>query len=255
MSCPRCGAVVVIGGAPAASAAAKVAPSAAPRPVAAIDVERSGQGCTIVTRCAEKLAPFVAPFVDRFLAEARVEPAAFSWWGPAPVFLREEGPRRFRFCEPDLRLQQPMSRAREDVSNVLIVALLIGSITQAAGVRPENFRILDVMLTFRGALDMRRAFLHRRFAPRPIDATVTDTGWYLGPDPALLAKMSDAEVDARENYKTERIWELYYRRPMAVAAMAMPADYVAHLDGDELLAIVDPDNRPVWRPDPSRPLF
>lgn len=220
-----------------------------------MELERTGQGVTIVARCADKLAPLAAGFIDRFLREAPVKPGAVSWWGPAPVCLREEGPRRFRFCQPDLREQRPLANPREDVTSVVALVAMIASITQAARVEPEQFVISDAMLTFRGALDMQRAYVHRKFAPERLNERTMDSGWYLGPDMQIVARMSEAELDRKENYKLERIWELYYRRPLAVAALALPREYIAQIDGPTVLEVVDPDNRKVWHRDDNPSVF
>ncbi|MCC6527370.1 MAG: hypothetical protein IT373_32280 [Polyangiaceae bacterium] len=245
IECLQCQSPLVIGAATAASAT----------PAGRTDVEKRVGAKVLVARSTVKLAAVAEVLLDFVARSGPPAPRAIFWWGPVPLFLLPEGTDRLRICEPDLRLEDSRASPQRDVSSALALITLQSGLHEATRTQPEEFRLVDALLAYRGTRDERRVFLHRKYARRRLDDGTTDTGWFLGPDPDYWAQLSDREANAPSNYALIPIRELYYTRPAVVAALGLPMDWVAHADRDILAKVYDPADRLAWQFDPARRVF
>lgn len=236
MRCMRCKKAVIIGGAPA------LPPEAEQRVDASVRV----RGVDVVTRCSPAFAPLAESLMARFERSASVNDGDVFAWGPIPVFLRSEG-AGLRVCEPDMRLKDARARPNVDLTNALSVNAFLGQLHEHLGVEASEFTLMNLLLTFGGALDMPKVHLFRKFPPHDLPNGSRESGWYLGPNPNELATLRP-DGATREDYKLEMIFELYHRRPLIVAALGLPMQFIALIEGNRVTHVVDPRGDVAWTP-------
>ncbi len=135
--------------------------------------------------------------------------------------------------EPDF-FGDPFHDLREDVTCTLAILMAQLAVVNRLDVKPVEVRFDDKMVLVTGCLGERRVYL-QRLEPRP-----GDSGWYVGPVDG------PAPEDNPDSYEVMYVFQLLRTRPFLLQLLALPPDYLAILDGDEIGAVVDPGNNDVW---------
>jgi hypothetical protein len=158
----------------------------------------------------------------------------FGW---APLRLRAEH-QELVVCEPDYA--GDVHQFVASVTRTITVVAEQTALLDALGVEGVAARYDQGIVLKRGVLDLGRIFLHRR---EPVSDR--DSGWYVGPADDSGEPPDPGQLDAIHVYRLLNI------RPAWLRVMALPPEYIAVFDGDEIEAVVDPSNRRVWPVSPE----
>jgi hypothetical protein len=122
------------------------------------------------------------------------------------------------------------------------VILEQGKVCKSVNVEPmAAWYTHDVQLA-PGVLDEPKVYLLRR-----PPASDHDSGWYIGP----VANEAGAKA---EELETLAVWQVFQRREALLEVMALPVGYLAVMFHSLVDAILDADNREVFRAvPPSKP--
>jgi hypothetical protein len=102
-------------------------------------------------------------------------------------------------------------------------------------------RFDEAVLLARGCLGQRRIYLQRG-EPAP-----GDSGWYVGPVDSPVPEQK------AENFESLRVFELLSRRAAVLQVMGLPPGFLAVFDGDRIEAVLDDQDRDVWRGESHKP--
>jgi len=191
---------------------------------------------TIVVYAAPRLRAQVELLFD-YLAELNskgleMDPGYRLHFGWTTLTLTEQR-GEFVFHEPDYDAADPEGATREDISATLDVFTSQHAVLMLAQRRPEPVNFDQHVLVSRGALEQSDVYLVRVQSPGS-----RLTGWRIAP---TEGDVSAAEVDSMP------VHALYKQRPDLLAAMLLPAGFMAFFDADGLGVIVDEHNQPVWK--------
>jgi hypothetical protein len=197
-------------------------------------------GLKLVARCddglavqARSLLELLAGLRGRGKGLADGVTVQFGW---SVLTLRRRG-KKLLVCEPDFD-GDPFHDLREEVSCTLSVLVGMTAVVNRLGVKPVEARFDDKVVLAKSCLAERRVYLQRS-EPRP-----GDSGWYLGPVDRPAPKKHP------DSYESLFVFELRRRRASSLQVLALPPGYLAVFDGDEVEAIVDPNNNDVWNNEP-----
>jgi hypothetical protein len=164
-------------------------------------------------------------------------------WGWSVLCLRDRTPDLI-LCEPSFR-GNPFVEWSDDVTTTLAVLSM-----QVAFLRSIDFpgsdcvtaRFDDKIVLAKGCLSNQRIYLERINVSRGRPGLVDDSGWYIGPVPAL---------ENTPEYQSMRIYELLRLRPAAVQVLELPPGFLVIFDGNKVAGIQGPQGRShaPWRLD------
>ena len=197
-------------------------------------------GLKLVARCDDGLAVQARSLLE-LLAGLRGKGKGLAdgvtvQFGWLVLTLRRRG-KKLLVCEPDFD-GDPFHDLREEVSCTLSVLVGMTAVLNRLGVNGLSARFDDKVVAAKGRLAERRVYLQRS-KPRP-----GDSGWYVGPVDGRVPEKKPA------SYESLYVYELLRRRPNLLRVLALPPGFLAVFDGDEVEAIVDPNNNDVWNTEP-----
>lgn len=135
-------------------------------------------------------------------------------------------------CEPDYA-RDPFTDLGEDVSRTLLLLGQQNDVLRRVGAEMVPSRFDERVVVAEGALGARKVYLHRQ------DKTsADDTGWYVG---------HFERQQAEPVYRSLRVFEVLRERWALGRALALPFNYVAVFDGDQLVGIQNDRGQEVWQ--------
>ena len=132
-------------------------------------------------------------------------------------------------CEPDFE-NDPFQDFREDVSATLTVLYSQRDLLARVGCSPVDIRFDDKVVLFKGCLEEPGIYGERS------QPTKGDSGWYFGPT-------SEHRTPTANDLEAMWVYELLRKRPSLLAAMCLPAGWMAVWDREEVVGITDPNNQ------------
>jgi hypothetical protein len=172
-------------------------------------------------------------------------------WSLVTISQDEENANLFVLCEPDFD-EDPFAGMMKDLTRTLLVIMQMNAaITHTDTAETARIPRFDETIVMRkGALESERIYLERaEFNPD----NESDSGWFIGivtdsPDStstgadSLSASEKDEEDLSPEDFEAMYVFELLYHRPDLLALLGLPTGYVVILEGEEITAILGPDN-------------
>jgi hypothetical protein len=155
-------------------------------------------------------------------------------WSVLTLRRRKEG---LQVCEPDFD-GDPFRNLRDDMTCTLAVLSGMTAVLHRVGVEGVPARFDEKVVLAKGCLGGRRVHLQRS-EPEP-----GDSGWYVGPADG------PASEQGADSYEAMYLFQLLRTRPALLQLLALPPGYLAVLDGNDIEAVVDPDNNDVWGDEP-----
>jgi hypothetical protein len=197
-------------------------------------------GNVIIVSVADDLGPLAEDLLDTLAKLDAKGPTlhdgsriAYGW----TLLTLEEGYEQeptLMVCEPDY-FDDPLQSTLPSFTDTARVLFDQGSVCKSLNVEPVASWYTHEVRLAPGVLDEDKVYLLRR-AP----ASDHDTGWYVGP----LATRDELK---EEELETIKVYELLRRRRDLLHAMALPVGYLAVYFGSIIDAILDPNNKEVFR--------
>ncbi len=196
---------------------------------------RQSRNGVIVAECGAELRA-QAETLLRLAAESDAEGPGLGdgsviEYGWAPLKVQATG-EELALCEPDY-VHDP-NQFLPTVDGTLRVLAAQSLLLAALGIEGIAAKYDQGLVARRGALAAEQAYLLRR-AP----VSDRDSGWYAG-----LA--TDKATPPDSELEPHFIYALFARRRTFMQVLALPYDYLAVFEGDELAAVLDPHDRRVW---------
>ncbi|MDR1069541.1 MAG: hypothetical protein LBL37_01970 [Gracilibacteraceae bacterium] len=138
----------------------------------------------------------------------------------------------FSVSAPDYG-KNPHADRTEDLTQALRIQSRQTNLLRRYGIDGEPTRFDDKIIADKGAVKEREIYFMRT-----AERSKGDSGWY------IKSKARNAK-SAAESYEAFYAWQLLALRPAVIGALAFPHDYIAVFDGDEIRAIVNPDNEDI----------
>ncbi|MCQ4085783.1 hypothetical protein [Saccharibacillus sp. JS10] len=151
-------------------------------------------------------------------------------WSILFVHEKEEG--HVQILAPDYK-SDPFSRTIDDLSVTLSVQLAQNNVLKGTGTTGEATLFQDTLIASEKALNADRVYLERTEHRQG-----GISGWYLGP--------AEGQVE-QEELRRYYVFQLFNTRPEILQVLALPKGYIAVLDGEKVEAVLDPEDRNVWR--------
>lgn len=148
------------------------------------------------------------------------------------LFIHEKGEGQVQILAPDYATD-PFSRTTDDLSATLSVQLAQNHVLKQSGTAGETCLFQDTLIASEKALNAERVYLER--TDHRQDGR---SGWYLGP--------AEGQVE-QEELRLYYIFQLFNLRPGILKVLALPKGCVTVLDGDEVEAVLDAEDRNIWR--------
>lgn len=190
---------------------------------------------TLVAPCAEELRPqaewllgVIGRMHQRGLALHDGEQVRFGW----SVLTVRKRDGEAVLCEPDFA-GDPFSGVAECVTWTLWVQAQQADVLRRLGLEGEPAAYSDKVVFVAGCLGCRRIYLERQ-----PEGGEGDSGWFIGP--------AVGEPGPDDRHEAAFVCRLLALRPAALKLLALPAGYLAVLDGDEVECVLDPRERDVW---------
>ena len=134
--------------------------------------------------------------------------------------------------EPDFD-GDPLTDLREDVSTTLVVQAMQSAILRKVLAQPER----PALFHQRVVVACSVAHEHEVYCLRQSPTGKDDSGWYVG-----VANQDQSP----EEMRSMRMFELLRTRLVLLSVMMLPVGYMAIISGQDIRAIVDPNDRDVW---------
>ncbi|OWR29168.1 hypothetical protein CDO73_16020 [Saccharibacillus sp. O23] len=147
------------------------------------------------------------------------------------LFVHEPENGRVEILAPDYA-SNPFARTTDDLSATLSVQLAQNHILKLTGADGETSLFQDTLIASERAFESERIYLERTEGRG--DGI---SGWYLGP--------AEGQVE-QEELRKYYVFQLLTLRPGVLKVLALPKGYVAVLQGDEIEAVLDAEDRRVW---------
>lgn len=193
-------------------------------------------GTTVVTvRCDELLAPqaewllsLLGRLFDQGVAIAAGRRFEFGW---SMLIFKRDSDGGLVVCEPDFSTN-PFLDVRDDLSCTLGIQEAQNAIARRLrlSITPASFQ--DKVVISKGSLSSQRIYLERN-----ADTPKGDSGWYIGP-----CDRGEKELVLEALY----VYELLHRRPEVMQFLGLPPGYMVVLDGTEIEAVLDAENKNIW---------
>lgn len=148
------------------------------------------------------------------------------------LFVHETDGENVEILAPDYA-SNPFERTTDDLTETLSVQLEQNDVVKLSAAEGEATLFQDTFISSEQALESERIYLERTE-----HRTDGSSGWYLGP--AESEQVDQAEL--RRYY----VFQLLTRRPGVLKALALPKGYVVVLNGEDVEAVLDTEDRNVW---------
>ncbi|MDO3409627.1 hypothetical protein QWJ34_07615 [Saccharibacillus sp. CPCC 101409] len=147
------------------------------------------------------------------------------------LFVHELDDAAVEILAPDYGTD-PFSRTSDDLSETLSVQLSQNQVLKLTGASGETALFQDTLIASQRALEAGRVYLERTDHRED-----SRSGWYLGP---AEGKPEQGEL------KLYYIFQLLELRPGVLKMLSLPKGYAAVLDGENVEAVLDGEDRNVW---------
>jgi hypothetical protein len=125
--------------------------------------------------------------------------------------------------------KNPLIDFTDDLTLAMWVQLEQTHFLRKYGITGESVKFSDRITVAKAALNERKINM-QRFA----DRSEGDSGW------CIESTSSGVTADAADNYEAFYAYRLLILRPALVKVLALPSEYIAVFDGDDIKAILDP---------------
>lgn len=210
--------------------------------------QRVIQGKTVLVQCDKRLeaqADWLLKTIED-VSEESGDPLEDRWTLELgfSVLALVERDGKLIVCEPDFD-EDPFENVVEDVSRSLWVVVMQNEVSEATdtGAYISIPRFDETIVMRKGALEEDRIFVQRDEPDNSNGSDLHDSGWYIGG--------ADDDEEGSENpddYEACYVYELLESRPMILSVLALPANYVAVFNGDDIEAIYNDEDENVWNP-------
>lgn len=210
--------------------------------------QRVIQGKTVLVQCDKRLeaqADWLLKTIED-VSEESGDPLEDRWTLELgfSVLALVERDGKLIVCEPDFD-EDPFENVVEDVSRSLWVVVMQNEVSEATdtGAYISIPRFDETIVMRKGALEEDRIFVQRDEPDNSNGSDLHDSGWYIGG--------ADDDEEGSENpddYEACYVYELLESRPMVLSVLALPANYVAVFNGDDIEAIYNDEDENVWNP-------
>lgn len=210
--------------------------------------QRVIQGKTVLVQCDKRLeaqADWLLKTIED-VSEESGDPLEDRWTLELgfSVLALVERDGKLIVCEPDFD-EDPFESVVEDVSRSLWVVVMQNEVSEVTdtGAYISIPRFDETIVMRKGALEEERIFVQRDEPDNSNGSDLHDSGWYIGG--------ADDDEEGSENpddYEACYVYELLESRPMVLSVLALPANYVAVFDGDDIEAIYNDEDENVWNP-------
>lgn len=211
--------------------------------------QRVIQGKTVLVQCDKRLEPQAEWLLKSIedVSEESESPIGDRWtlelgFSVLVLIAREDGV--LVVCEPDYD-EDPMESAVEDVSRSLWVVVMQNEVCEVTETSAYMSipRFDETIVIRKGALEEERIFVQRDEPDNSNGSDLHDSGWYIGG-----ADDDEEGSENPEDYEACYVYELLESRPMVLSVLALPANYVAVFDGEDIEAIYNDEDENVWNP-------
>lgn len=210
--------------------------------------QRVIQGKTVLVQCDKRLeaqADWLLKTIED-VSEESGDPLEDRWTLELgfSVLALVERDGKLIVCEPDFD-EDPFENVVEDVSRSLWVVVMQNEVSEVTdtGAYISIPRFDETIVMRKGALEEDRIFVQRDEPDNSNGSDLHDSGWYIGG--------ADDDEEGSENpddYEACYVYELLESRPMVLSVLALPANYVAVFNGDDIEAIYNDEDENVWNP-------
>jgi hypothetical protein len=135
----------------------------------------------------------------------------------------------FSVSAPDYG-KNPHADRTEDLTQALRIQSRQTNLLRRYNINGEPTRFDDKIIADKGAVKEREIYFMRT-----AERSKGDSGWY-------IKSKARNTGNAAESYEAFYAWQLLALRPSVIGVLALPHDYIVVFDGDEIRAIVNPDN-------------